>query len=322
MSDDRRPVPPSLSVVVPCFNEEECLGETIATLRGVLAELKGEGAAAADSFLYFVDDGSSDTTWAKIVAAHAMDPVVRGLRLSRNFGHQNALLAGLMSVRGRCDASISIDADLQQDTAAMREFLAAYRDGADVVLGVRQDRKADHPLKKWSAQLFYRLMKSLGVPVVPNHADYRLLSARAMDALAEYRESNVFLRYLCTHLGFRSAQVVFSVRPRRSGASKYSLRKMLRLAVHGITSSSVVPLRLVALTGIVVFTLSLMMSGYVLFQSLVVGRTVPGWASTTLPIYFIGGVQLLCLGVIGEYVGQILSEIKKRPRYLAEHEIF
>jgi glycosyltransferase involved in cell wall biosynthesis len=314
--------PPRLALVVPCYNEEECVLDTISTLRRVLSDLADQGEVATDSFLYLVDDGSTDKTWNLIAAAHAADPKVCGLRLSRNFGHQSALLAGLKGVKERCDASISIDADLQQDPQAIPAFVDAYRRGAEVVLGVRSDRQADSWFKGTSARLFYRLMAAMGVDIVPNHADYRLLGSRAMAALAEYRESNLFLRYICCQLGFRTETVDFSVRPRERGVSKYSLAKMLRLALHGITSSSVVPLRLVAVTGFAIFLLSGVMGGYVLYQALVVGDTVPGWASTTLPIYFIGGIQLLCLGVVGEYVGQIFGEVKGRPRYLQDHELF
>ncbi|MGE5621403.1 MAG: glycosyltransferase family 2 protein [Candidatus Bathyarchaeota archaeon] len=321
MSDVLAP-PPRIALVVPCYNEEECLLATIATLGRLLDRLAGEGTVAADSFLYLVDDGSSDRTWTLIATAHAADPRVRGLRLSRNFGHQNALLAGLKGVMGRCDASISIDADLQQDPEAIPAFVDAYRRGAEVVLGVRSDRRADGWFKGTTARLFYRLMAAMGVGIVPNHADYRLLGAQAMAALAEYRESNLFLRYICCQLGFRTETVSFEVRPRLQGESKYSLAKMLRLALHGITSSSVVPLRLVAVTGFVIFLLSAVMGGYVLYRTLAVGDTVPGWASTTLPIYFIGGIQLLCLGVVGEYVGQIFGEVKRRPHYLQDHELF
>ena len=321
-SDGCLRAPPLLAVVIPCFNEEAALPATLVELLARLDEMIAGGLIQAGSFLYLVDDGSRDASWALIAAAHAGNPRIRGLRLTRNFGHQNALLAGLLKVREHCDASISIDADLQQDSRVMAEFVAAWRRGAEVVLGVRHNRNSDGWFKRSSAQLFYQLMNAMGVRVVAHHADYRLLGRRAMAALSEYGESNLFLRYICSQLGFRSEIIPFHVQPRRQGQSKYNLGRMLQLAMHGIAPSSVVPLRLVALTGLCVFLLSTVMAGYVLYQTLVVGSTVPGWASTTLPIYFIGGVQILCLGVIGEYVGQTLIEVKHRPRYHGDDELF
>lgn len=321
MSESMRPAP-LVAVVVPCFNEEGTLPDTLAELLARLDELAADGQIQPASYLYLVDDGSRDATWPVIAAAHAGNPRVRGLRLSRNFGHQNALLAGLLKVREHCDASISIDADLQQDPRAMADFVAAWRRGTEVVLGVRHDRDSDGWFKRSSAQLFYRLMNLMGVRVVAHHADYRLLGSRAMAALSEYGENNLFLRYICSQLGFRTEIIHFNVRPRRQGVSTYNLGRMLQLALDGIAPSSVMPLRLVAFTGLCVFLLSTVMGGYVLFQTLVVGDTVPGWASTTLPIYFIGGIQILCLGVIGEYVGQTLIEVKQRPRYHHDVELF
>jgi len=313
---------PCLSIVVPCLNESESFPHTVATLRRELDRMIEAGLVTASSYLFFVDDGSTDDTWAQVERAHRADPQVKGLRLSRNFGHQNALMAGLMAVRERCDASVSIDADLQQDPAAIARFVERYRDGADIVLGVRTDRRSDGFFKRRSAGLFYSLMTFMGVRLVRNHADYRLLGRRAMQALAGYGESQIFLRAMCTDLGFRQEIVTFDVRDRPFGETKYSLRRMLRLAIHGITSFSVVPLRMVSIVGVVVFVLSVLMACYVLFRSLVIGDTVPGWASTALPIYLIGGIQILCLGVVGEYVGQIYSNGKGRPRYIHDTELF
>lgn len=313
--------PPTIALVVPCYDEEACIEETVATLIGVLDGLVAAENIAAGSFLFLVDDGSRDRTWELIRAARERDRRVRGLRLSRNFGHQNALLAGLLRTGELCDAAISIDADLQQDPAAIPEFVEAYRRGAEVVLGVRDDRRADGWFKRNTARAFYRLMSLMGVPLVPDHADYRLLGRRALAALAEYRESNLFLRAICLQLGFRQARVNFAVRARQAGESKYTLAKMLRLAVHGITSTSTVPLRLVALTGFFVFMFSTVMAGYVLYVALMTPRAIPGWASTALPIYFLGGIQLLCLGVVGEYIGQIIDEVKRRPRFHGVDEL-
>ena len=243
------------------------------------------------------------------------------MKLSKNFGHQAALLAGLSEVTKHCDAAISIDADLQQDPLAIRDFVIELRKGADVVLGVRRDRGTDGWLKKQTALGFYALMRIMGVNIIPNHADYRLLSKRALEALALFPEPSIFLRATCLHLGFRVSTVLFDVSERQYGQTKYSLTKMLRLALHGITSFSVVPLRIVAIIGFVIFLSSLGMGGYVIWHSLYVGDTIPGWASITLPIYFIGGVQLLCLGVVGEYVGQIYKTVKNRLRWICEHKL-
>jgi glycosyltransferase involved in cell wall biosynthesis len=243
------------------------------------------------------------------------------LKLSRNFGHQAALLAGLTAVTRHCDAAISIDADLQQDPHAIRDFVKELHKGADIVLGVRKDRGTDGWLKKQTALAFYTLMRVLGVNIIPNHADYRLLSKRALEALALFPEPSIFLRATCLQLGFNVSTVFFEVSERQFGQTKYSLKKMLRLALHGITSCSVVPLRIVAIIGFVLFLSSLGMGAYVLWHALFVGDTIPGWASITLPIYFIGGVQLLCLGVVGEYVGQIYKTVKNRPRWICEHKL-
>lgn len=313
--------PPRLAVVVPCYNEEASIEHTVRELLQVIDALAVAGKVAGDSYILLVDDGSSDGTWASISRLHAAGANLKGLKLSRNFGHQAALLAGLMEVRTACDLAVSIDADLQQDPKAIEMFVDESRDGADIVLGVRRDRRSDGRLKKFSALAFYSLMNMMGVSTVPNHADYRLLSRRALDALAQFPEPGIFLRATCLQLGFQVKSVLFDVTERRFGETKYSLSKMLRLALHGITSFSVVPLRLVATIGFVVFALSVLMGGYVAWRALVVGDTVPGWASTALPIYFIGGVQLLCLGIVGEYVGQIYSTVKQRPRWICEHRL-
>jgi polyisoprenyl-phosphate glycosyltransferase len=313
--------PPKLAVVLPCFNESESIRHAADRLGEVINDLALTQQISADSYLYFVDDGSTDATWAIIEELHQTEPIVKGLKLSRNYGHQAALLAGLVAVRANCDVSISIDADLQQDPLAIIQFIQEYRAGSDVVLGVRKDRDVDNPIKKRTALGFYSLMSMLGVKTVPNHADYRLLSKKALEALALFPEPSIFLRAMCMELGFKVTTVYFEVKERQFGSTKYSARKMLRLAVHAITSFSVVPLRMVAIIGFLLFFLSLVMGGYVAWRSLIVGDTVPGWASTALPIYFIGGVQLLCLGVVGEYVGQIYTTVKNRPRWIRDQQL-
>lgn len=310
-----------LAIVVPCYNEHESIEHAAKELLGIISTLANDGKLSPSSFILFVDDGSNDGSWAVIDRLHRDNKAVKGLKLSRNFGHQAALLAGLMESKDACDAAISIDADLQQDPLAIAQFVDEFRGGAHVVLGVRRDRNTDGGIKRYSASGFYLLMKIMGVNTLPNHADYRLLSKKALAALALYPEPNIFLRATCLQLGFPVATVMFDVSQRKYGETKYSLRKMLRLAIHGITSFSVVPLRMVAITGVLVFSLSLMMMGYVVWSALVVGDTVPGWASTALPIYFIGGVQLLCLGVVGEYVGQVYTTVKRRPRWISEHKL-
>lgn len=312
---------PTLSLVVPCFNEAEGLAETINKLTSVLNELIEKRLVSAQSFLYFVDDGSTDSSWSVISSARHADEKIRGIRLSRNFGHQNAVLAGISSVSDRCDLSITIDADLQQDPSAISAFIAEYSKGADIVFGVRKDRGRDSVMKKTTASIFYKLMVLFGVRIIPNHADYRLLNRKAMKALLLYPEYNLFLRAITLELGFKQAIVLFDVVDRATGQSKYTLHKMFALAINGITSFSVAPLRLIAILGAFIFSISTAMGCYVLYTALFSQDAVPGWASTVLPIYFIGGVQILCLGVIGEYIAQILLTTKNRPRFIIDEEL-
>ncbi len=312
---------PRLAVVVPCYNEEAVLAETARSLRGVLESMVAGGQIRADSFIYFVDDGSRDGTWRIVQELHRQHPtLIKGLKLARNGGHQNALLAGLLSVRGHADCAISIDADLQHDERAIPQFIEQFRAGADIVFGIRNDRHTDGVLKRLTALCFYRLMRSMGVEIIKNHPDYRLVSARVLNALAEYREVNLFLRGVFANMGFRTASVSFDVKPRFAGVTKYSPRKMLSLAIGAITSFSIVPLRLIAAIGFAIFIASTLMSAYVLYIALT-HTAVPGWASTVLPIYFIGGVQLLSIGLLGEYVGRIYQEVKGRPRFLKDEEL-
>ncbi len=307
---------PTLATVVPCFNEQETIAFTVDTLLEHLDRMVADGLVTARSFLFFVDDGSRDATWRLLTRAHEADGRVLGLRLSRNFGHQAALLAGLTAVHGKADVSISIDADLQQEVEAMDRFIAAYREGANIVLGVRRDRASDGPGKKLSASGFYWVMRHMGVDIVPNHADYRLLDAKAMTALLSFPESVLFLRGISSMLGFNTRQVLFDVRERQFGKSKYSPLRMLRFAVQAITSFSIVPLRIISMMGVASFLVSLVMVGYVAWAAIFGQGTVPGWASTVIPIYFFAGVQLLSIGVLGEYVGKIYSTVQGRPRWI------
>ncbi|MBN1776494.1 MAG: glycosyltransferase family 2 protein [Clostridiales bacterium] len=306
-----------LMVVIPCYNEEQVLPETAKRLQAKMEQLIGGGLCGKDSRVLLVDDGSKDKTWELIAALHEENPLFEGLKLSRNRGHQNALLAGLMTARRHCDVSISMDADLQDDIDAVDRFLEEYEKGCDVVYGVRNKRKSDTFFKRRTALLFYKLMKGLGVDITYNHADYRLMSLRALDALGEFREVNLFLRGLAPLVGFQTGVVYYDRSERFAGESKYPFKKMLAFAVDGVTSFSVKPLRLITALGIIIFVISLLMLIYTLV-SWIVGRAVSGWASTLASIWMIGGIQLLCLGVIGEYIGKIYSETKRRPRFIVE----
>ena len=305
-----------LSIVVPCYNEAAVLPQTAAALREQLAQLRQANKAAANSRIWFVDDGSQDNTWDIIESLSLTHDDVCGIRLSNNRGHQNALLAGLFTADG--DALISIDADLQDDVSAIARMVDEFHKGNDIVYGVRQDRQLDTGFKRRSAQLFYRFMRVLGAEIVGNHADYRLMSRRAIEALKDYREVNLFLRGIVPLIGFRSSCVYYKRGIRAAGESKYPLRRMIAFALDGITSFSIVPLRIITFVGFALFLVTLGLSLWVVAVKLFGDNAVPGWASTVLPVYFIGGVQILCLGVMGEYLGKLYREVKQRPRYLVE----
>jgi polyisoprenyl-phosphate glycosyltransferase len=314
--------PPVLAIVAPCYNEAPVIRETASSLIAVLDDLVAQGKIDAGSYIYFVNDGSADDTWNLIEGLHDSNERIKGLKLSRNFGHQNALLAGLMSVKDRCNCAISIDADLQDDVSAIEGFIDRYRQGYEIVYGVRRQRTKDTLFKKYTALIFYKIIKSVGVQVIYNHADFRLASNQVLNALASFKEFNLFLRGLFPLLGFKSTSVYYDRGERFAGESKYPFKKMMSFALEGITSFSIVPLRIVTAFGFIVFLLSLVMSINILFETIVRQNTVPGWASTVLPIYFIGGIQLLSIGLLGEYIGKIYKEVKSRPRYIMETEIF
>jgi glycosyltransferase involved in cell wall biosynthesis len=309
----------TLTVVVPCYNEQAVLEETAARLRVLVTELVAQGRIGAASHVLFVDDGSRDGTWSIIAALARDSKVFRGLKLSRNCGHQSALMAGLLRAEG--DMVVSIDADLQDDLAAIAPMVDAHVAGADIVYGVRRRRDSDTPWKRWTAQAYYRLLRRFGVEVVYNHADFRLMSRRAIGALSQYRESNLFLRGIVPQLGFPSSVVHYDRATRFAGESKYPLRKMLALAWQGITSFSSVPLRMITAIGLVVSLGSLAFSGWALWVRLFTGDAVPGWTSTVVPLYFLGGVQLLSIGVLGEYVAKIYTETKRRPSFVVETDV-
>ena len=309
-----------LFVVIPCYNEEEVLPETSKRLVKKMAELEKKGLITPDSKVLLVNDGSRDRTWELICELHKQNPMFEGVKLSRNRGHQNALLAGLMTAKGRCDVSISMDADLQDDMDAMDRFLEKYEEGCEVVYGVRNKRETDTFFKRETALMFYRLMKALGVDITFNHADYRLMSNRALEALSQFEEVNLFLRGLAPLVGFQSDVVYYDRSERFAGESKYPFKKMLAFAIDGITSFSVKPLRLITSVGMVIFVVSLFMLLYTLV-SWITGNAVLGWTSTLASIWMIGGIQLLCLGVIGEYVGKIYNESKRRPRFIIDRYV-
>lgn len=303
-------------IVVPCYNEEEALPATVPVILEFFAGLVRDPANGLAGFrLILVNDGSTDATWPVITGLAARHLEIEGVKLSRNFGHQNAMLAGLSIADA--DVVLTMDADLQDDIGAVQAMLAAYEGGADLALGVRTDRSSDSRGKKGSANAYYRLLSLLGINIIENHADFRLMSRVALDALLSYREVNLFLRGLIPTLGFAVTLVPYSRQPRLQGETKYTLRKMARLAVEGVTSFSVMPLRLIALLGATIFTGTMIATIYFLARWLLhSSEMVPGWASTVLPMLFLGGVQLLSIGVLGEYVGKIYLETKRRPRFI------
>jgi len=305
-----------LSLVVPCFNEQEALAHTAPALERLMLDLVARGIIVSDSNIWLIDDGSTDSTWPMIEALAERSDLFVGVKLSRNCGHQNALLAGLLTADG--EAVISIDADLQDDLGIVETMVAAYLAGNEIVYGVRRARDSDTRFKQWTAVGYYRLLRSFGIDIVYNHADFRLMGRKAIKALESFTEVNLFLRGIIPQLGFRSTTVLYDRHERVAGESKYPLRKMLQLALDGITSFSPVPLRFISGLGGIVCLFSLVMVLWIFAIRLFTNRAVPGWASTTVPIYFLGGVQLLCIGIVGEYVAKIYSETKGRPRFLIE----
>ena len=308
---------PVLYLVVPCYNEEEVIEKSADVLGGKMRRLKQEGKIAAESKVMFVNDGSRDSTLSLLHRISSRDRLFSVVSLAGNYGHQSAILAGMMTARQYADAVVTIDADLQQDIEALDKFLECYENGCEVVYGVRNDRHSDGVFKKATATMYYNLMHLLGSKVITNHADYRLMSRKALDALAEYQETNLFLRGLIPTMGFVSDVVYFDVKAREAGHSKYTLSKMMTLALDGITSMSVRPLRMISALGFIVFLFSFVMS----ILSLVDwarGNNVPGYTTTMIVSLLIGGVTLLSLGILGEYVGKIYMETKHRPRYIID----
>lgn len=306
-----------LYMVIPCYNEQEVLPETSRQLKEILYDLMDRGKISRESRVLFVNDGSKDETWKIIEDLHAQDPLFLGLKLSRNKGHQNALLAGLMTAKEYADVTISMDADLQDDVHVIEKFMDKYYEGCDIVYGVRSSRKKDTFFKKFTAQSFYRLMMAMGVDIVYNHADCRLMSKRSLYDLEQFKEVNLFLRGIVPLIGYQSAVVTYERNERFAGESKYPLKKMLAFAMDGITSFSIKPIRMITSMGVFIFAVSIVMLIYSVVQHFL-GNTVSGWSSTMVSIWAIGGLQILSMGVIGEYVGKIYMEAKARPKFIIE----
>lgn len=310
----RPATPPVLAVVVPCYHEEQALPLSMPRLLGVLDSLVSAGKISPDSFVLCVDDGSKDATWDTILALHARDPRVRGVALAHNRGHQYALLAGLMTVTPVCDAAVSIDADMQDDPEAIGRMVDKFNAGAEIVYGVRASRATDTWFKRNSARAFYRLQNSMGLQTVYDHADYRLMSRRALEMLGRYKEQNLFLRGIVPLIGLTTDTVSYDRHERVAGESKYPLRKMLAFSVDGITSFSAKPLRWIFLTGMGLLLIDLLVAIYVLI-AFFAGNAVSGWSSLMLSVWFLGSLILMAIGVVGEYVGKVFTEVKARPRF-------
>ena len=310
-----------LGIVIPCYNEEEGLEETTKRLQLLLEEMINNKEISSDSFVCYVDDGSKDKTWELIEKAKEESTRFRGIKLSRNFGHQNALIAGLMQLKDEADALVSMDADLQDDISVVKQFVSKYKEGYHVVYGVRDDRTTDTGFKRNTAEMFYKFQAFMGIESISNHADYRLLSKKALNALAQFKEVNLFIRGVVPLLGYKSCSVYYKRGERFAGETKYPLKKMIAFALDGIASFSVVPLRLITITGFILFFISLIAIIWIAFEKLFFDTMVRGWASTMISIYFIGGIQIMSIGIIGEYVGRNFQQSKGRPRYIIDKEI-
>ncbi|MDR1838805.1 MAG: glycosyltransferase family 2 protein [Treponema sp.] len=319
---DKKSYKPMLAVIVPCYNEEEVLPETAKRLSGKIQQLISEQIIDVKSKILFVDDGSNDNTWSLIEKYHMENTTLfGGIKLSKNRGHQNALLCGLLAAKENFDAAVSIDADLQDDIDVIGKMIEKYRNGYEIVYGVRSSRKTDSLFKRLTAHVFYRFMRFLGVDVVYNHADFRLMGKNALDALAGYGEVNLFLRGIIPLLGFKTGVEYYMRTERFAGTSKYPLRKMLKFALEGITSFSIKPIRMITFLGLFIFTISIAMIIY-FFVRYFSGHTISGWASIACSLWGIGGLILFSVGVVGEYTGKIYLETKRRPRFHVEKLLF
>ncbi len=313
---------PTLAIIIPCYNEELCIEKTVTILFEVLDDLIKKDKIKSDSYMYLVDDGSKDSTWDIIEKLHNNDKRVKGSKFIRNFGNQKALIAGLESVREiGCDCAVSIDADLQQDENAIERFVDEYMKGADIVSGIRRDRKTDSFFKKFTAVMFYKTMNILGAKIPPNHSDFRLVSRKALKIMELYPEKYLFLRGFFNEVGLKTAYVEFDVKPREAGESKFNFFSLMALALNGITSYSVVPLRFVAVLGFFMALFGFLVGVETVFEKIFWHNSPNGWATTIILLCVFGGIQLFCLGLIGEYVGQVFREVKARPRYVKDIEL-
>lgn len=309
-----------LYLAIPCYNEEEVLYDTTEKLTKKFDTMIAQGKITPDSKICYFDDGSKDRTWEIIKELHNTNKYVNGIKMSRNRGHQNTLLGGLMTIKDQCDCTISIDADLQDDINAFDKMIEDFENGSEIVYGVRSKRETDTAFKRMTAQGFYKMLSALGAEVVYNHADFRLMSKKALDALAEFKEVNLFLRGLVPLVGYKSSVVEYERSERLAGESKYPLKKMLGLAWDGVTSLSMKPIRIITSLGAIVFCISILILIYS-FIMWCLNYTVSGWTSTVVSIWAIGGLQLLAIGVVGEYIGKIYMETKSRPRFIVEEEL-
>ena len=312
-----------LAIIIPCYNEELVVKSTVETLLNVLDGIIKKDKISKDSYLYLVDDGSKDTTWEIIEELHKKyGSKVKGTKFIRNYGNQKALIAGLLGVKEiGCDCVVSIDADLQQDENAIEKFIDEYHNGAEIVSGIRNDRKTDSFFKKYTALCFYKLMNILGVKIPPNHSDFRLVSSKGLEILEKYSEAGLFLRGFFHEIGLKTAYVHFDVKPRALGSSKYNFFSLTSLALNGITAFSIVPLRIIAVIGVLTVLGSCLLAVDVVIEKYLLHNTPSGWATLVVLLAFFGGLQLFCLGIIGEYLGQIFNEVKARPRYIKEKEL-
>lgn len=314
---------PTLAIIIPCFNEELLIESTVESLFEVINSLIEKGKILEDSYIYLVDDGSKDKTWPIIADLHKKNPLVKGVRFVKNYGNQKALMAGLLGARELgCDCVVSIDADLQQDQWAIESFVEKYAEGYDIVSGIRNGRETDGFFKRYTALFFYKLMNLLGAKIPVNHSDYRLVSKRALDILAQYTEKQLFLRGFFHEIGLRTAYVNFDVKPRMLGKSKFNFISLLGLALNGITSFSIIPLRIIAVLGLFMALFSFGLGVEVLYEKIFLNSTPKGWATQVTMLAFFGGLQIFCLGIIGEYLGQVYREVKARPRYIKDVELY
>ena len=313
---------PKLAVIIPCFNEELCIESTVRKLLEVFNYLIGKNKIAYDSYIYLVDDGSTDSTWNIIEKMHSRNQLIKGLKFIRNYGNQKALIAGLESVNTiGCDCAVSIDADLQQDEWAIEKFIDKYMEGYDIVSGIRNDRKTDSFFKRFTAVLFYKTMNILGAKIPMNHSDYRLVSKRALCVMEEYHEKALFLRGFFHEVGLKTAYVNFDVKPRMAGESKFNFMSLMALALNGITSFSIVPLRFIAVLGFFMALFGFAAGVEAVIEKIFYNNTPNGMATTIILLCVFGGTQLFCLGIIGEYIGQVYREVKARPRYIKDIEL-